>query len=115
MAESTIGDTEMILYYLIPDGPVDGVPQWNVLSGNGTLHADPSHPDWDASLPEGFQMFLVAPTLPNGQAAADTTYEVSADIDMGSGVMPRVETITLHVENRLTTLGLTAKEATPKP
>lgn len=37
MAEITITDREMILATLHPDGPIDGLAAWSVVSGNGTL------------------------------------------------------------------------------
>jgi hypothetical protein len=116
MLEGTIGDTQMVLVRLNPDGPVDGVPQWSVLSGNSTLLSDPSHPAWDASLPEGYQAFLVSETFPATETGPmDTEYQVSADVDMGTGMTTLTESIILHVVNMAGTLGLTASMPVQKP
>jgi hypothetical protein len=106
MPEATIGDTQMVLYTLNPDGPLDGVPVWTVVSGNGTLLDDPLHPAWDASKPAGYQMFLVSDTLPDGEAGpVDTAYSVEADVDLGAGVQHISEVVTLHVINQASSLG----------
>src|SRR5262245_8770639 len=114
--EGTINDRQMVLVTLAPDGPVDGVPAWSVKSGNGTLRSDPTHAGWDASLPEGYQMFLVSETLPNGETGPVTTvYEVSADVDMGTGVRTLTEAMTMHVINEASSLGVTAGFPVDKP
>jgi hypothetical protein len=116
MLEGTIGDTQMILVTLKPDGPVDGVPVWTVLSGNSTLLSDPTHPAWDKTLPEGMQSFLVSETLPAGELGpVDTEYEVSADVDMGAGTQHLTDSILIHVVNMASTLGLTAAPPIAKP
>lgn len=116
MLTGTIGDEQMVLVTLKPDGPIDGTPTWGVVSGNSTLAADPTGPGWDASLPAGYQMFLVSETLPAGQdGPMETVYEVSADVDMGSGVQTLTEGITLSVVNMAGTLGLTASQPVAKP
>jgi hypothetical protein len=116
MAEFQIGDEEMQHFSIHPNGPVDGVPTWNVLSGAGTLRSDPAHADWDPLLAEGYQMFIVAPTLPASESGpVDTVVEVAADVDLGSGVQHLTETITMHVINTATSLGLEGKAPVPKP
>lgn len=116
MLEGSIGDTQMVLVTLHPDGPVDGVPQWSVVSGNSTLLSDPAHPSWDSTLADGMQMFLVSETLPAGDPGPDDTeYQVSADVDMGAGMQTISESIMLHVVNMASTLGLTASMPVAKP
>lgn len=116
MAEMTINDLQMVMVTLTPDGPVDGVPQWSVVSGNGTLHSDTSHELWDPSLPEGYQMFLVSDTLPGGDEGPVTTeYLVQADVDKGAGIEMLSEQLLLHVINRATTLGVKMSMAVAKP
>jgi hypothetical protein len=114
--EGTIGDTQMVLVTLKPDGPIDGIPVWAVVSGNSTLLSDPSQPGWDGALPEGLQMWLVSETLPTAEnGPLDTLYSVEADVEMGTGVSHISETITLHVVNMASTLGLTASPPVLKP
>ena len=116
MAEITITDTQMILATIKPDGPVDGVPQWSVISGNGTLHSDPNHEQWDAALPDGYQMFLVSDTLNENEAGPLTTeYQVQADVDKGTGTELLTESLLLHVVNRTSTLGIVFTPAVAKP
>ena len=105
----------MILATLKPDGPVDGVPLWTVFTGNGTLMSDPAHPQWDAALADGMQMFLVSADLPADESGPVTTeYHVQADVDKGTGVELLTETLTLHVINQATTLGVSFTPATAK-
>jgi hypothetical protein len=114
--EATINDTQMVLVTLNPDGPIDGVPTWNVVAGNGTLLSDPAHPLWDGSKPDGHQMFLVSETLPGGEPGpVDTLYAVEADADLGSGIASILEEITLHVINQASSLGLTFSVPQSKP
>lgn len=128
MFEVTIGDQEMLLLTVQPDGPIDGIPQWSVVSGNGTLLGDPAvwdpgmvypevHQAWTAGgLAEGFQMFVVSDTLPDGEPGPlSTGYAVQADVDLGTGVMTLTEPIVLHVINRTTTLGIMASVPIQKP
>jgi hypothetical protein len=116
MADGTIKDTEMVLVTLHPDGPVDGAPRWSVVSGNSTLHSDPSGPGWDPSLPEGHQMYLVSETLAaDVDGPVDTEYLVEADVDKGAGIELVSESLLLHVINRATTLGVSMNMAVPKP
>ena len=116
MLEGTIADFQMIHVRLAPDGPVDGPPQWSVISGKSTLLSDPAHPAWDATLAEGMQIFLVSETLPSGELGpVDTEYEVSADVDMGAGTQHLTDTIVLHVVNQASTLGLVAAPPIAKP
>src|SRR5215813_2495212 len=106
--EGTIGDEQMVLITLKPDGPIDGVPAWRVVTGNSTLLADPAGPGWNPTLPNGYQMYLVSETLPPVEVGpVDTIYEVSADVDMGAGVQTLTEEMTVHVINMAGTLGLT--------
>lgn len=80
---------------------LDGEPVWEVTAGDGTVAADPG----------GMRAMLVSPNAPG-----DTTYTVSADADMGAGVVTVADTITLHVVNPLAaSLGLAAGEAELKP
>lgn len=99
-----ISDKEKILVTLAPDGPVDGVPMWSVLSGNSTVEPDTN----------GMSAYLVSmDDAPTG--GDDTTYEVTADVDMGTGVVHLTDQITLHVtEAQATTLGLSAASPEPK-
>jgi hypothetical protein len=116
MLEGTIGDTQMVLVRLAPDGPVDGAPVWTVISGNSTLLSDPTHPAWDDTLAEGMQMFLVSETLPTDTAGpVDTQYQVTADVQMGTQVTNLSEDILLHIVNMASTLGLTAAPPIAKP
>jgi hypothetical protein len=127
MAEGTINDTQMTLVTLHPDGTVDGAPQWSVVSGNSTMLGDPAvwdaanlfpdaHAAWDAALPEGYQMFLVSETLADTEdGPVDTEYLAQADVDKGTGVELLTESLTLHVVNRATTLGVTMSMAIGKP
>ena len=116
MAEITITDQQMILATLKPDGPVDGVPTWSVVSGNGTLHSDPMHEQWDTALPEGYQIFLVSDTLPGDvEGPVTTEYLVQADVDRGEGAVMISEPLMLHVVNQATTLGVTFTPAVAKP
>jgi hypothetical protein len=122
MAEVTINDRQMTLAKLNPDGPVDGVPQWSVSAGNGTMIMSPEglSPEaqalWDASLPEGFQVYLVSETLADEEdGPVDTTYMAQADVDRGAGVELLTESFLVHVVNRATTLGATVSVAVDKP
>ena len=116
MAEITINDTQMVKATIHPDGPVDGVPVWSVVSGNGTLHSDPAHADWDPALPEGYQMFLVSETLAGDvEGPVTTEYLVQADVDKGEGIEVLNEPLMLHVVNRTTTLGVMISPAVAKP
>jgi hypothetical protein len=116
MAEGTINDTQMVLVTLNPDGTVDGAPTWSVKSGLSTMFSDPTHPSWDATLPEGYQMFLVSETLPTDvDGPVDTVYQVEADVDKGTGIELLNEEIVLHVINRAATLGISMSMAIAKP
>lgn len=116
MLEGTLGDTQMVLVTIHPDGPVDGIPEWTVVSGEGTLLEDPMHPLWDSMLPPGYQIFLVSQTLPPGEdGPVDTVYRVEADADLGAGVQHIGEDITLHVVNFASMLGASFGLPQPKP
>lgn len=100
----TINDQEKIKVTLVPDGPVDGEPLWSVKTGNSTLMVDPG----------GMSAYLISED--NVMAAmADTEYEVSADVDLGSGVVPLNDQIILHVTPMpASTLGLQVASPEPK-
>ena len=128
MFELTLGDEEMQLLKVQPNGPVDGVPQWSVTSGTGTLLGDPAvwdaavvypeiHAAWvEGGLAEGFQMFVVSETLPaNVPGPFNTTYQVRADADLGTGMAALAEEVTLHTINRATTLGIVGGVPIKKP
>ena len=128
MFEATIGDEDMLLLKVMPNGPIDGVPQWSVVSGNGTLLGDPAvwdaanlypeiHLHWQSGgLAEGFQMFVVSETLADGESGPMATeYAVTADADLGSGLMTLTESVILHTINRASTLGITAGVPIHKP
>jgi hypothetical protein len=87
-----------------------------VVSGLSTLLSDPTHPLWDQSLPEGYQIFLVSETLPPTLEQADTEYMVQADVDLGDGVQMISDGVLLHVMAQgATSLGLTTSLPAPKP
>jgi hypothetical protein len=128
MFEMTLGDEDMQLLKLQPNGPIDGVPSWSVVSGNGTLLGDPAvwdaanaypeiHAEWQAGgMAEGFQMFVVSETLPNGEAGPlHTEYAVQADVDLGPGMLPLTESVILHTINLATTLGIVPSAPIKKP
>lgn len=61
---------------------LDGKPAWNVLSGNGTV--EPSEDGKSA-------------TLVSSDDVGDTEIEISADADLGEGIVPITGNITMHV------------------
>ena len=80
--------------------PVDGPPAWSVVSGDGTVQP--------AS--DGMSADLISPDNPG-----DTVFMVTADADLGSGVEPISDTITLHSQHpHAASLGLVAGEPQPK-
>lgn len=79
---------------------VDGAPTWTVTSGTGTV----------AVAADGLSAEIIS-----GDDPGDTTYLVDADADLGEGVVPVADTITLHVAGALAAnLGLSAGAAIPK-
>jgi hypothetical protein len=100
----TISDKEKVRVTLVPNGEVDGTPQWSVLSGSSTV--EPAV--------DGMSAYLVSENdAPDG--GATTEYQVMADVDLAGGVTPLTDTITLHVtEAAATSLGLTASSPEPK-
>lgn len=64
------------------DAALDGAPLWEVLSGSGTIVPDA----------DGLGAFLVSPDAIDG---VPTVYKVSADADLGSGVITLEDTINL--------------------
>jgi hypothetical protein len=83
---------------------VDGVPVWEVLSGNSTVEV----------AADGLSAFIVS------EDTIDTTTVVkaSADADLGEGVETIEDTITVHVVaepgEKASSLGLVAESAVPK-
>lgn len=79
---------------------LDGLPTWEVISGNGTVEPDA----------DGLGAFLVSPD------SIDTVvYKVSADADLGQGVRTIEDSITVTVTNaEAAALGLTSDTAVPK-
>ncbi len=79
---------------------VDGVPEWSVVSGNGTV----------TPAADGMSADLISSDDPG-----DTIYMVSADVDLGSGITIISDTITLHVSHaNAENLGMTAGDPQPK-
>jgi len=79
---------------------LDGVPTWEVISGNGTVVPES----------DGLSAFLVS-----GDSVDTVVYRVSADADLGQGVRTIEDTITVTVTNaEAAALGLTAGTAEPK-
>lgn len=63
-------------------GSIDGVPTWTVISGDATLEV----------AEDGMSAFLVS-----GAADVNSVIEVSADADLGEGVVPVTDTLDLAV------------------
>lgn len=104
MLEITINDTEKVKVALHPDGPVDGVPTWEIISGNSTLEADA----------DGMGAYLISEDTSEA-GPVDTVYRVTADVDMGAGVVQLTDDCTLHVMGaQATTLGLAPSSPEPK-
>src|SRR5512134_3077816 len=79
---------------------LDEAPVWTVTSGEGTV----------AVAADGLSAFLVS-----GDNPGDTTYLITADADLGEGVVEISDTITYHVNGALAkNLGLAAGAAVPK-
>jgi hypothetical protein len=100
----TISDKEKVKVQLVPNGEVDGMPVWSIVTGSSTV--EPAA--------DGMSAYLVSENdAPDG--GATTEYQVMADVDLGGGVSPLTDTITLHVtEAAATSLGLTASSPEPK-
>jgi len=80
--------------------PLDGVPTWEVVSGNSTV----------VVAADGLSADLVSADDPG-----DTQFLVSADADLGDGVETISDTIKLTVAGALAkNLGLTAGQPEPK-
>lgn len=99
-----ISDKEKVKVQLVPDGEIDGVPVWSVVSGKSTVTPDAN----------GLTAYLISEDdAPDG--GADTSFEVAADVDLGAGISHLVDQILLHVtEAAATSLGLTASSPEPK-
>lgn len=80
---------------------IDGALTVSVVSGDGTFTQDAAFP----------LMFKAV----SGDLAGDTVYSVSADADLGAGVVTISDTVTLTVTSAAAaTLGLVAGPAEPK-
>lgn len=81
---------------------VDGAPVWSVVSGAGTVVSDAN----------GLGAFLLSTGTVDG---IDTVFMVSADADLGPGIINIQDTITLTTAHaQAAALGLTAAPAVPK-
>lgn len=81
---------------------LDGVPSWEVLSGAGTVQVEDG----------GLSAFLVSTDTVDG---VPTVVKVSADADLGEGVVLIEDTISLTTTNaQAAAFGLTADPAEPK-
>jgi hypothetical protein len=105
--ELTITNEEKVRVILSPKthagqpAAVDGIPEWQVLTGDGTVDADE----------DGMSAFIVSPDITLG----DTLVQVSADADIGAGVVTITDTVLLHVTGALAVnLGITAETPVPK-
>ena len=106
MLELTITNEQKVNVQLHPvtgggnPAPVDGIPDWSVVSGDSTV--EPAS--------DGMSADLISSDNPG-----DTIFMVSADADLGSGVVTISDTITLHVNHALAqSLGLTASDPVNK-
>ena len=106
MLELTITNEQKVNVQLHPvtsggnPAPVDGAPAWSVVSGDATVQP--------AS--DGMSADLVSSDNPG-----DTVFMVTADADLGTGVEPISDTITLHTQHaNAAALGLTASDPVPK-
>jgi hypothetical protein len=88
---------------------LDGVPVITVTAGPGTFTQDPADP---------LTLYVVSPDAvnpPAGEVNEDTTFDLLADGDLGSGVEPIREIIVMHTRNpNAAGLGLSAGPAEPK-
>jgi hypothetical protein len=106
MLELTITDTQKIKVTLNPTteagkpAQVDGAPKWNVQDGDAAL----------VVAEDGLSADLVS-----GEALGDSKILVSADADLGSGVVEISGLITLHVVGAMAkNLAFTVGEAVEK-
>lgn len=102
----TITNEQKVTATLVPvtdtgkPAKLDGVPTWEVASGNSTV----------VPAADGLSAELISADDPG-----DTVYLVKADADLGSGVVEISDTITLTVEGALATnLGLAISAPVPK-
>lgn len=58
--------------------PIDGIPEWEILDGNSTITVAPN----------GLSAVLRSEDNPGAPPANDTNIKVTADADLGSGVVP---------------------------
>lgn len=80
---------------------LDGAPTWAITSGPGTLDV--------AS--DGLSAFLISPD----EDLSDTVYQVTADADLGSGVVEVADAVTLKTVHALaTSLGIKAADPVSK-
>lgn len=94
----TCAGTEKILVTAAPDGPLDGDVLFTPTSGQGFFErVDPT---------SGYVMS-------DGDGA--TEFSVTADADLGEGIVTLTDTLTLHTTPRqASTLGLTASGPVPR-
>lgn len=85
MPEMTMNDAQQVSYTLNPDGRLDSIPAWSVVSGNGTFVVNAN----------GRVVVLVSETLADDMASADTVYEVSAQ----AGDVTLTEQVITHIDN----------------
>jgi hypothetical protein len=107
MLEVTITNEQQVLVTLHPvtaaghPAPVDGPPQWSVISGDSTFQP----------AADGLSCELISSDNPG-----DTDFQVTADADLGQGVIPITDIVRLTVAHaNAANLGLTAGDPTPKP
>lgn len=82
------------------DAQVDGAPVWTVESGDATVIASA----------DGLSCELIS-----GSGIGDSVVTVSADADLGSGVITISDSIVLHVQGAgAATLGLSVSAPSPK-
>jgi hypothetical protein len=100
----TINDTQKVKVTLVPNGPVDGVPLWEVMTGLATVMPDA----------DGMSAYLISEDNVS-TGGSTSTVEVSADVDMGAGNVTLTDQINMHVtEAQATSLGLTVASPEPK-
>jgi hypothetical protein len=107
MLEVTCTNEEKILVTINPQksatkkpAKLDGPIVVEVQSGTGTFELQP----------DGVSFFAIS-----GDDPGDTAYLVSGDADLGQGVVPISDVVTLHVEGaRADSLGLAAAPPVPK-
>jgi hypothetical protein len=102
MLEVTLTNEQKVIATLSPKtatgkpAQVDGVPTWSVVAGNGTV--TPSG--------DGLSCECVPADAP---AIGDVDFQVEADADLGSGVVPLTDLLRAHVSGaQAENLGLTA-------